>query len=241
MPRGLIRGLLVPLLAAALVAHARAERPRDDSTGAKPSPLLQRFLALDDPSLSAVRALRHLEAHNDHFDSSAWMEVWTDADSTRGFRYLVVAEGGSDYIRSHVLRAALDTEREMWATGAADRAALTPENYVFEEGGAQPDGLRSLLVKPRRKDVLLVNGSIFLDPQNCDLVRLEGRLAKSPSFWTRHVEIVRWFGRFAGVRMPVAVESAATVLVAGRSTFRMTYEYEMINGERVGHPQPRTR
>jgi len=146
MSRGLIRGLLVALLAAALVAHARAERAPDESPAAKRSPLLQRFLALDDPSLTAVRALRYLEAHNDHFDSSAWMEVWTDADLTGGFRYRVVAEGGSDYIRSHVLRAALNTEREMWASGAAERAALTPENYVFEDGAAQADGLRSLLV-----------------------------------------------------------------------------------------------
>jgi hypothetical protein len=35
------------------------------------------------------------------------------------------------------------------------------------------------------------------------------------------------------------IESVAQVLIAGRSTFRMTYEYESINGQRVGNPQPR--
>jgi hypothetical protein len=28
------------------------------------------------------------------------------------------------------------------------------------------------------------------------------------------------------------------VLIAGRSTFKMTYEYETINGQRVGSPKP---
>jgi hypothetical protein len=41
--------------------------------------------------------------------------------------------------------------------------------------------------------------------------------------------------------MPVAVESVANVLIAGRSTFRMTYEYESVNGQHVGDPQPQRR
>ena len=72
------------------------------------------------------------------------------------------------------------------------------------------------------------------------VVRVEGRLSKSPSLWTRHVDIVRSYRRVAGVRVPVDVESVATLLVAGRSSFRMTYEYESVNGERVGTPVPRT-
>ena len=65
------------------------------------------------------------------------MDVWTVADAT-GFHYEVVCEGGSDYIRSRVFRASLEAEREMWAAGAPDEAALTPANYVFEDRGAQP-------------------------------------------------------------------------------------------------------
>jgi hypothetical protein len=40
--------------------------------------------------------------------------------------------------------------------------------------------------------------------------------------------------------MPTALETVAMVRIAGVSTFRMTYEYESINGQRVGSPQPRT-
>jgi len=233
MSPGLSRSVLVVAIAGLLMAPARAAGP-SNSTPA----ILQRFLALDDPTPSQYRALRHLEARNERFEKSAWMDVWTEGDAS-GFRYAVVSEDGSEYIRSKVFRASLDTERRMWAVGAPDQAALTPANYEFEERGAQADGLASLAVTPRRKDVLLVDGTIFLNPDDGELVRMEGRLSKSPSFWTRRVAIVRWYRRIVGFRMPTALESVANVRVAGLSTFRMSYEYESINGQRVGNPQPR--
>ena len=167
------------------------------------------------------------------------MDVWTEADAS-GFRYTIVAEDGSDYIRNKVFRASLETERDMWKPGTPDEGALTPANYMFEDRGAQPDGLTSLAMKPRRKGVLLIDGSIYLNPDDGELVRMEGLLTRTPSFWTRRVAIVRWYQRINGFRMPTALESVANVRIAGESTFRMTYEYESINGQRVGSPQPRT-
>jgi hypothetical protein len=234
MTGGLNRSLLAASVAALLAAHAGA------AGKSTPAPaILQRFLALDDPTPTQLRALRHLEARNDKFEKSAWMDVWTEAD-TNGFRYQIVAEEGSDYIRSKVFRGSLDRERDMWSPGSPDEGALTPENYVFEDRGAQSDGLVSLSVKPRRKNMLLVDGSIYLNPDDGELVRMQGCLSKTPSFWTRRVEIVRWYQRIAGFRMPTALESVANVRIAGESTFRMTYEYESINGQKVGNPQPRT-
>jgi hypothetical protein len=50
--------------------------------------------------------------------------------------------------------------------------------------------------------------------------------------------VVRRYERIGGVHVPVSLESVAHVLIAGRSTFRMTYEYESINGEHVAHVVP---
>jgi hypothetical protein len=235
MTRALSSGALTLTLAASLFPSAHASGPAPSA--GSPS-ILQRFLALGDGNPSQFRALRHLEARNDHFEKSASMDVWTEGD-TNGFRYEIVAEEGSEYIRTKVFRATLDTERRVWASGAPDKASITPDNYVFEEGQPHPDGLASLVVKPRRKDLLLVDGFIFLNPDNGELVRIEGRLTKSPSFWTRRVEIVRWYKRIMGFRVPVALETVANVRIAGVSTFRMSYDYESVNGQRVGNPQPR--
>jgi hypothetical protein len=233
MSRGLSRCPALCFLAALAFAPLSAAGRASASPG-----ILQRFLAVDDPTPTQYRALRHLEARNDHFGKRAWMDVWTEGDAS-GFTYRVAGEEGSDYIRDHVFRAVLDIERRAWASGACDRAGVTPANYTFTDRGAQADGLATLAVKPRRNDVLLVDGAIFLNPDDGELVRIEGRLSKTPSFWMRQIDVIRWYRRIAGVRMPVAIESVADVRLAGESTFRMTYEYESINGQTVGAPQAR--
>src|SRR5262245_9501603 len=193
---------------------------------------LQRFFALSQTPPEELTAVRRLEARNDHFDMDAWMDVRTRADAA-GFRYEVLDEGGSPYIRSNVFRPALQTEQTMWREGDPDRAAFTLENYHFEDRGSEQSGLVWLGVTPRRKDLLLVNGSIFLRPEDGDLVRIEGALAKNPSFWTKRVEVVRRYERIAGVRLPVWMQSTATIRIAGKSTLTMTYEYLSINSQPV--------
>jgi len=181
-------------------------------------------------------------------NATAWMDVWTEAD-TKGFRYTVVDQGGSGFVRSHVFENALETESDMWEKDAASRASISDLNYEFEacdeldgiaaDLAAHPDltSAACIGVKPRRKDVLLVDGSIFLRDDNGDLLGITGSLAKSPSFWTRRVDISRRYARIAGVRVPVALESVANLRFAGVSTLSMTYEYESVNGQAVGSPQ----
>jgi hypothetical protein len=200
--------------------------------------VLQRFLARGEGPPVEYRALRHLEAKNGHFRASGWMDVWTEYDHVNGFRFEIVAEGGSAYIRKHVLRVALDAEQRMWAAREPQRASFTTENYEFRDSGTM-EGLVAVGVKPRRRDVLLIDGAIFVEADDGELRRIEGRLSKAPSIWTRRVDIVRHYDRLGGARVPVSIESVAHVLIAGESTFRMTYEYESVNGHEIGHPQPR--
>jgi hypothetical protein len=196
-------------------------------------------VARSDPPPRQYRALRRLEAQSDKLGNSAWIEAWTEVVPGEGFRYQIIGEGGSGFVRGKVLRPWLDREKKMWAAGDPERASLTHENYAFADKGLTPDGLACLAVKSRRKDMLLVDGSIYVKADDGDLVRIEGRLTKTPSFWTRRVEVVRHYQRINGIHVPVAIESIANVLIAGRSTFKMIYEYETINGQRVGAPQPR--
>jgi hypothetical protein len=236
----LIRSLLVTLLVAPVALHGagRASAAAAEGADTRFSTVLQRFLSLEDPAPSEYRALRHLEASQPRLNKAAWMDVWTESDALGAFKYTVVAQGGSGYIRAKVFLASLETEKKMYESGAPSTAGLTPENYRFAEGEAS-DGLSGVAVTPRRKDVLLIDGSIFLRPLDGELIRVEGRLSKAPSFWIRQVQIVQSYRRIAGIRMPVAVEAVANVFVAGHSTFRMTYDYETVNGRHVGNPETR--
>jgi hypothetical protein len=219
------------LAVACAVANVHAQPPAQQT-------VLQRFLARAEEPPVEYRALRRLEAQNPKFKQSAWMQAWTEYDHVNGFRYQIVDEGGSGYIRSKVLRAALQGEQKIWADREPQKSSFNHDNYMFDDGEVSADGLASVGVKPKRKDVLLVEGAIFVQPSDGELSRIEGKLSKTPSFWTRRVDVVRRYERMAGVRVPVEIESVAQVLIAGRSTFKMTYEYQTINGQHVGDPQP---
>ena len=76
--------------------------------------------------------------------------------------------------------------------------------------------------RPAEIDILLDEGAVFVQPGDGEMSRIEGKLSKTPSFWTRRVDVVRRYERHAGVRVPMSIESVASVLIAGRSTFYMT-------------------
>lgn len=211
------------LLAALAVSSSptATEGPADDI-----SPALQA-----DPPLEQYRAYRRMHAKSEKFNHEGWMEAWTEQDA-RGFRYEIVSERGSETIRKKVLKALLDRERELVGARQPERADLTPANYTFAAETAGP-GCRYILIKPKRKDITLVDGRAVLSEDGRELLRVEGVLSKNPSFWTNSVNVIRHYARLDGVRVPIATESIARVKFAGLSKLEVEYEYETINGRPV--------
>ena len=117
--------------------------------------------------------------------------------------------------------------------GETSRSALVQANYLFEPNGLNDEGLAKVLLSPRRKERVLLAGVMFLRPDQGELVRLQGRLAKSPSFWVKNVDIVRTYDRIDNAVMPVALESTAHVRLLGPASLRMTYRYSEIDGRPV--------
>jgi len=218
--------ILVGLLALAVAPAVGATSPETADH------CIRRFLAQDDAQ-PRYRAIRRLEAENG--SRRGWLEAVTEYEPATGFRYEVIAEGGSGYIRDKILRGVLDAERNAIAQGDTGKSSIAPENYVFEPSGVDPDGLAKVLLSPRRKDRVLVAGAMFLQPDVGALVRLQGRLAKSPSFWVKNVDIVRSYQRFRGADLPVSLESTADIRLFGPATLRMTYVYSQVDGYPV-HP-----
>jgi hypothetical protein len=196
-------------------------------------PVLHRFLTRADEPLVTYRGTRHLEGRNERFNVSGWMEIAAEL-SADGFRYRIIDEGGSDLIRHRVFQSLLESEEQVFANGDAARSSFTATNYELTAAQASEPGLVKLFARPKRKDVTLIDGAVYITDTDADLVRVEGRLAKSPSFWTRRVDVVKQYARVGGRRVPIRVESTAQIRFVGTSTMTMTYDYEMINGVNVG-------
>ena len=193
---------------------------------------VERFLAKSEQPLRQYRAYRRMHAWSDRLNQEAWLEAWTELNGGR-FEYQIVSERGSDGIRTKVLRSMLAHEQELVNSGGAARADITPGNYEFGDAGRDADGTQYVQIKPRRHDVLLVDGRMVISADGDDLLRVEGRLARNPSFWTSLVNVVRRYARVGGVRVPIATESTAKVRLAGTGQLEVFYEYESVNGRPV--------
>jgi len=220
-----------------LAANPFATVPAQDADVVGSPGLIDRFLAPDRTPLVSYRAFRRLTASTRGGRMQAAVEAWTTLDQRQGLSYQVTSEEGSETIRHHVLIAALNAEQKAVRGADAERMALTRENYDFDLLGVSDDSTSLLRVgiRPRRKHAMLLNGSVFLEGDSADLVRIEGEPTERPSFWTRHVRIVREYARVSGVRVPIAMHSTADVLIVGASDFSMTYRYTQINGSPVGN------
>src|SRR5918995_528798 len=199
---------------------------------------VERFLADIEKPPVAYQARRRLEASSAKLNESAWMEAVTEYDPAHGLTYSIVAQGGSERIRRRVLKAVLEGEQENSTREEWHKGNLSHANYEFGFGGHAGNGMLKMQLTPRRRDSRLVLGSALLTAKSGNLVRVEGRLSKSPSIWVRSVNVSRTYSPVAGMMMPVAIESTADVRIAGLSKFSMTYEYEMVNGHAVNTAPP---
>jgi hypothetical protein len=197
--------------------------------------LLARFPGQPDTQLTSYIALRHLEAATRSGSMRASANVLITVDPLAGFKYRFVNEEGNDNIRRRVFHAVLDAEQQRSRDGADDEL-LSPANYYFEDDGRADGSLLRVRLTPKHEDPMLVDGAMFVKPDDGDVVRVEGRLSKRPSFWTRRVDVVHRFARLAGVRVPIAFDSVAKVLFVGESVFTMRWQYESINGVHIGSP-----
>jgi hypothetical protein len=225
-------GQLIVLHAARSTSQPAATASPSVGAAAAASSTLDRFLAEAEHTLQSLvsyRAVRRLSVVARGGKMRASLTARTTLDPVNGFLFEVLEETGSGMLRSRVLHGALEAERDAKRREKGAHGALTPANYSFGAGELTPEGLLRVAIHPKRKDSLLMEGSILLTSEAADLVQMQGLLVKRPSFWTRKVLIVRDYARINGVRVPIAMGSTAEILLVGQATFTMAYEYESIN------------
>lgn len=179
-------------------------------------------------------AFRRLEAGNQKSGRHGWMDVRTELGANGLLAVEVLDEGGSDYIRNRVLRAALEGEQQLVARRQSPQVPVA-DTTTCGESQLDASGLLRVPLKPGRKggDNLVI-GHMFIEPGTGDLVRVAGRLAKNPSFWVSQVDVEWTYARVhKDIVLPVSLQSVAKVKMFGPSTFSMTYDYRSVDGQAV--------
>jgi hypothetical protein len=124
-----------------------------------------------------------------------------------------------------VVRRILDHESAMAAADPASRSAtlLTRDNYTFTNLGESMLGGTSFYVlglAPKRKAKELIAGRAWVDKRTFLIRRIEGEMAKSPSWLLKKVYVRLDFSEVSGLWLQTALEATADVRFAGSQTLQ---------------------
>jgi hypothetical protein len=130
--------------------------------------------------------------------------------------YKIVEASGSSRGEG-VVRHILDSESKATATGNAP-GAVSRKNYDFTYlGEGVLDGRRCYILgmQPKRKDKDLVIGRAWVDNQTFLVRRIQGQMAKLPSWWLKSVDVTLDFDEAGGMWLQTRTKAVAEVRVFG--------------------------
>lgn len=132
----------------------------------------------------------------------------------------------------------LESETQMRDQGTS--AAFTRENYNFTSVDKGSDAGRDCYVlglDPKHKEKHLVKGHLWVDAQTYLPRKVEGDLAKSPSWWVKEVRVTTDFNSVNGMWLPTSTQAVADLRIFGRHT--LTSQATNFNtGEQVASTMP---
>ena len=162
----------------------------------------------------------------------------------RTLEFSAVHFTGDGFVKKNVITRVLQSEVDHVQKDPPALTALSPENYKFSQRGTTQIGdhfVHVFQVKPRRKRLGLFKGHIFVDAYTGSLVRVEGRLVKSPSFFLKDIDFVQEYSDVDGFTVPVHIHSEAKTRLVGRvivDIFERDYRLVPTAGEQMARGVP---
>lgn len=127
---------------------------------------------------------------------------------------------GDGFVKTNVITRLLQSEVDRAQKDEGRSVAILPENYKFSYKGTEViDGKTVHLfnVKPRKKRIGLFKGKIYLDVHSGALLRAEGQIVKSPSFFIKKINFVQDYDQIGPFSLPAHIHSIADTRIVGRA------------------------
>lgn len=134
--------------------------------------------------------------------------------------YKIVNADGSSRGES-IVRHLLEDQTKAANSGQAP-GAVSHENYNFAYlGEARLDGHDCYVLRllPKREEKSLVDGQAWVDQHTYLVRRIDGEMAKMPSWWLKSVHVTLDFGNFDGMWLQEGTRAVADVRIFGKHTF----------------------
>jgi len=170
--------------------------------------------------------MRRYHFENKKFNKRAEITVRVVCDDTGAKTFEVVAESGSGFVRTHIIRRMMDAEREASQRGEHQQTRILPQNYDFQLLGTETVEGRPayvLEISPNTTNQFLVRGRIWVDAEDFAITRVECSPAKNPSFWIHNVKVLHRYDRIGRFWLPVANQSHAEARIFGLTEVGIDY------------------
>ena len=156
---------------------------------------------------------------NPRFDKQARMEVRVTCapDGTESFQ--VVSEQGWKSANL-LLRKILESESETSMPLERAKSRVTSDNYGFQMIDSAPlNGRLAYVIDviPKRQDVVLFRGRIWVDAEDYALARVEGEPAKITSVWIHSVHFTQEFRKSGEYWFPSSTTSITEARIVGKT------------------------
>src|SRR5215468_796378 len=127
---------------------------------------------------------------------------------------------GDGFVKNNIITRLLQTEVDHVQKDDPTQTAITAANYKFSYRGLSRVNNRTVhvyQVKPHKKRPGLFKGRVYLDAHNGSLVRAEGSIVKSPSFFVKHVDFCQDYTDVQSFTLPSHIHSVAKARIVGRT------------------------
>jgi negative regulator of sigma E activity len=171
-------------------------------------------------------AARRYTLENPRHHKRAEMLVRVTCLDNGSKQFETISTTGWSAARHHVFPKLLESESEASLPGVRERSRITPENYSFEMVGKDYIDQRPayvIAISPKTQNRYLVQGRIWIDVDEYAILRIEGKPAKSPSFWIKSVHFVHTYQKNGAFWFPASDRSVTDARILGAT--EVTIEY----------------
>lgn len=171
-------------------------------------------------ALAAYSAITVIHAELPDTSQQGDFELQRKFEAPHSLQFTPVRFTGDGFVKSNVITRLLQSEVDHVQKDDPAQTAISPKNYKFSYKGAtrmQERLVHIYQVKPHKRHPGLFKGRVYLDAQTGALVRVEGNVVKSPSFFVKHIEFVQDYADIQSFTLPVHVHSEATARIVGRT------------------------
>jgi len=177
-------------------------------------------------ALHGYTAARHYVLENSRHHKRAEMLVTVKCLENGSKQFETVSATGWGTARNHVFPKLLESESEASRPDVRERSRITPENYSFDMVGRDYIDQRPAYVIniiPKTQNKYLVQGRIWVDLEDYAIMRIEGKAAKSPSFWIKSVHFVHTYQKNGMFWFPASDRSVTDVRILGATEVTIRY------------------